>query len=195
MTPGFYAAHDHFPGSGRVAVTQVDLNSPPVGTIENMDQLVAALAAQAEALPDGQWVSGGGCDDTLLLAEQRHLTCADLDRASATHPIYISHTSGHLAVANSLALELAGVTRDTPDPPGGVVRKDPDTGEPDGVFEEKGLQRARDAGILTLRIITMTSQSAPWPRPADEASVERFARALLLGGSRWVSSCCSERQA
>ena len=43
MTPGFYAAHDHFPGSGRVAVTQVDLNSPPIGTIENMDQLVAAL--------------------------------------------------------------------------------------------------------------------------------------------------------
>ena len=214
MTPGFYAAHDHFPGSGRVAVTQVDLNSPPIGVIENMDQLVAALGARAEELPEGQWVSGRGYDDTLL-AEQRHPTREDLDRASTTHPIYISHTSGHLGVANSLALELAGVTRDTPDPPGGVVRRDPDTGEPDGVFEESGgmvsrlippptpeqtmeayrwavedyvedgvttaviagggrgslagLQRARDAGILTFRIITMMSRSAPGQPSAAEA--------------------------
>ncbi|MCH7749259.1 MAG: amidohydrolase [Acidobacteria bacterium] len=214
MTPGFYAAHDHFPGSGRVAVTQVDLNSPPIGAIENMDQLVAALGARAEELPEGQWVSGRGYDDTLL-AEQRHPTRKDLDKASTTHPIYISHTSGHLGVANSLALELAGVTRDTPDPPGGVVRRDPDTGEPDGVFEESGgmvsrlippptpeqtmeayrwavedyvedgvttaviagggrgslagLQRARDAGILTFRIITMMSRSAPGQPSAAEA--------------------------
>ncbi len=214
MTPGFYAAHDHFPGAGRVAVTQVDLNSPPIGAIENMDQLVAALRARAEGMPEGQWVSGRGYDDTLL-AEQRHPIREDLDKASTTHPIYISHTSGHLGVANSLALELAGVTRDTPDPPGGVVRKDPDTGEPDGVFEESGgmvsrlippptpeqtmeayrwavedyvedgvttaviagggrgslagLQRARDAGILMFRIITMMSRGGPGQPSAAEA--------------------------
>lgn len=213
MTPGFYAAHDHFPGSGRVAVTQVDLNSPPIGAIENMDELVAALRDRARDLPEGQWISGRGYDDTLL-AEQRHPTRADLDMASTTHPIYISHTSGHLGVANSLALELAGVTRNTPNPEGGVVRKDPDTGEPDGVFEEsggmvsrlvppptpeqtmesyrvavqdyvedgvttaviagggrgtlEGLQRARDAGILTLRIITMMSRGSPGQPTAAE---------------------------
>ncbi len=213
MTPGFYAAHDHFPGSGRVAVTQVDLNSPPIGAIENMDELVAALGDRARDLPEGQWISGRGYDDTLL-AEQRHPTRADLDRASTTHPIYISHTSGHLGVANSLALELAGVTRNTPNPEGGVVRKDPDTGEPDGVFEESGgmvsrlvppptpdqtmesyrvavqdyvedgvttaviagggrgtlagLQRARDAGILTFRIITMMSRGSPGQPTAAE---------------------------
>lgn len=213
MTPGFYAAHDHFPGSGRVAVTQVDLNSPPIGAIENMDELVAALGGRARDLPEGQWISGRGYDDTLL-AEQRHPTRADLDRASTTHPIYISHTSGHLGVANSLALELAGITRNTPNPEGGVVRKDPDTGEPDGVFEESGgmvsrlvppptpdqtmesyrvavqdyvedgvttaviagggrgtlagLQRARDAGILTFRIITMMSRGSPGQPTAAE---------------------------
>lgn len=213
MTPGFYAAHDHFPGSGRVAVTQVDLNSPPIGAIENMDELVAALGDRARDLPEGQWISGRGYDDTLLV-EQRHPTRADLDRASTTHPIYISHTSGHLGVANSLALELAGITRNTPNPEGGVVRKDPDTGEPDGVFEESGgmvsrlvppptpdqtmesyrvavqdyvedgvttaviagggrgtlagLQRARDAGILTFRIITMMSRASPGQPTAAE---------------------------
>ena len=214
MTPGFYAAHDHFPGSGRAAVTQIDLNSPPIGAIEDMDQLIAALGARAEELPEGQWISGRGYDDTLL-AEQRHPTRSDLDKASTTHPIYISHTSGHLGVANSLALELAGITRDTPNPPGGGVRKDPETGEPDGVFEESGgmvsrlippptseqtmeayrvavedyvedgvttaviagggrgslagLQRARDAGILTFRIITMMSRGAPGQPSAAEA--------------------------
>ena len=137
MTPGFYAAHDHLPGSGRVAVSSVDLNSPPIGVIETMDELVAALRDRASSTPVGEWVQGRGYDDTLL-AESRHPTREDLDRASTDHPIYISHTSGHLGVANSLALEMSGVTRDTPNPPGGVVQKDPETGEPNGVFEESG---------------------------------------------------------
>ena len=137
MVPGFYAAHDHFPLSGNGAVASVDLNSPPIGTIETMGQLVAALRDRAQATPVGQWVQGRGYDDTLL-AELRHPTREDLDTASTDHPIYISHTSGHLGVANTMALELAGVTAATPNPPGGVVQKDPDTGEPNGVFEESG---------------------------------------------------------
>ena len=214
MTPGLYAAHDHFPGSGRVAVSSVDLNSPPIGTIETMDQLVAGLKARADETPAGEWVQGRGYDDTLL-AEQRHPTRDDLDRASTDHPIYISHTSGHLGVANSRALELAGIDRNTPNPPGGVVQKDPATGEPNGVFEESGgmvsrlippstqeeqleafrwavedyvedgvttaviagggrgslvgLQRARDEGILTFRIITMMSRGNPGQPSAAEA--------------------------
>ena len=214
MVPGFYAAHDHFPGSGRVAVSSVDLNSPPIGAIESMDQLVDALRARAEATPVGEWVQGRGYDDTLL-TELRHPTRDDLDRASSEHPIYISHTSGHLGVANTLALELAGITRDTPNPPGGVVQKDARTGEPNGVFEESGgmvsrlipppsaeetleafevavadyvedgvttaviagggrqslvnLQRARTAGLLTLRIVTMMSRGEPGQPSAAEA--------------------------
>ena len=135
LLPGFYAAHDHFPGSGRVALFNVDLNSPPIGVIETMDELVEALAAKAADMPNGDWVRGRGYDDTLI-EEKRHPTRADLDRASTDHPIFITHISGHLGVANSLALEMAGITRDTPEPPGGVIRKDPETGEPNGVFEE-----------------------------------------------------------
>jgi predicted amidohydrolase YtcJ len=137
LTPGFYAAHDHFPGSGMVAVTMVDLNSPPIGKTTTMQELVAALTARAAETPKGQWVVGRGYDDTLL-KEMRHPTRADLDRASAEHPIWITHISGHLGVANSRALEIANVTRATPSPEGGVIRKDPKTGEPDGVFEEVG---------------------------------------------------------
>ena len=137
MLPGFYAARDYFPASGRVALSSVDLNSPPIGTVETMNELVASLRARAMDTPVGEWIQGGGYDDTLL-AEQRHPTRDDLDAVSTDHQIYVRHTSGHLSVANSLALELAGVTRATPDPPGGVIQKDPDTGEPNGVFEESG---------------------------------------------------------
>lgn len=136
LLPGFYAAHDHLPGSGRVALFDVDLNSPPIGPIETMDQLVAALKQRASQTPKGKWITGRGYDDTLL-KEKRHPTRDDLDRASPDHPIWIVHTSGHLGVANSLALKIAKVTKDTPSPAGGVIRKDPATGEPNGVFEER----------------------------------------------------------
>ncbi len=205
LLPGFYAAHDHFPGSGIVALFSVDLNSPPIGEINTMDELVARLAARAGETPKGEWVRGRGYDDTLI-QEKRHPTRADLDRVSTVHPIYIGHISGHLGVANSVALEMAGITKETPEPPGGVIRKDPETGEPNGVFEEsmslvtrlipplgdddrldairwavndyveegvtttviahgsantlRDLQRARRAGLLSLRVISMGSRGS-----------------------------------
>ncbi len=137
LAPGFFAPHDHFPGSGTVAVHYVDANSPPIGEIETIDQLVEALAERAAAVPAGSWIVARGYDDTLL-EEHRHPTRYDLDRASTEHPIWVRHISGHLGVGNSLALEIAEVTRDTPQPNGGVIQMDPETGEPNGVFEESG---------------------------------------------------------
>src|SRR5690606_26628873 len=91
-----------------------------------------------------------GYDDTLL-REGRHPTRADLDRASTTHPIWITHVSGHLGVANSAALAVAGVTNETPQPSGGHIRIDPETGEPNGVFEESG-------GLITRHIPGFTQE-------------------------------------
>src|SRR5688572_33332436 len=87
IVPGLYAAHDHFPASGRVGLFTVDLNSPPIGAIKSMPQLIAALKLKAEQTPKGQWVSGRGYDDTLL-EEMRHPTREDLDQASTDHPIW-----------------------------------------------------------------------------------------------------------
>ncbi len=128
----------------------MDLNSPPIGGIETMDELVEALAAKAADMPKGAWVRGRGYDDTLI-KEKRHPTRADLDQASKDHPIFITHISGHLGVANSLALEMAGITRDTPEPPGGVIRKDPETGEPNGVFKESSSLVTRLAPPLSAK--------------------------------------------
>lgn len=134
MMPGLYDAHSHFPGSGIVALYRVDLNSPPMGTMENIGDIVKALKKESSQISPGKWIVGRGYDDTLL-EEKRHPSRYDLDKASTDHPIWIKHTSGHLGVANSRALEIAGVDKDTPKPEGGVIRKDSD-GKPTGIFEE-----------------------------------------------------------
>jgi predicted amidohydrolase YtcJ len=134
LLPGFIDAHAHFPGAGIFAVF-LDLNSPPIGDIERIDSIVERLRERAASTSKGDWVVGMGYDDTLL-AERRHPTRADLDRASTRHPIAIWHISGHLAVANSAALERVGIGAETPDAEGGRIRRDPQTGEPNGVLEE-----------------------------------------------------------
>lgn len=106
LIPGFIDAHGHFPGS-RLVTRAVDLNSPPIGKIENIDQVVSALREKVKGTLPGRWIYGIAYDDTLL-AENRHLTRHDLDRASTEHPILATHISGHLFVANSKALEVAG---------------------------------------------------------------------------------------
>lgn len=135
MLPGLYDAHSHFPTTGQLGTFQVDLQSPPVGPVGSIDDLIEVLKEKAEETPKGEWILGFGYDQTLL-AEERHPTRFDLDKVSTKHPIKITHTSGHLSVANSLALEKAGITKDTPDPDGGVIVKDSETGEPTGVLEE-----------------------------------------------------------
>jgi predicted amidohydrolase YtcJ len=140
LLPGFIDAHSHFPGAG-IFARYVDLNSPPIGTVREMSDLVDELRQKAASTAPGKWVVGMGYDDTLLV-EQRHPTRADLDRASSAHPITILHISGHLAVANSLALEELGIDASTPDPDGGRIRRDPRTGEPNGVLEETAAEAA-----------------------------------------------------
>ena len=142
MLPGFYDAHGHFPSSGISAVHYANCNSPPMGPVERIADIVELLRAKAGATPKDQWMVGRGYDDTLL-AEGRHPTRIDLDRATDEHPVCIHHVSGHLLAANSLALEAAGIDRDTTDPEGGVIRRNAKTGEPDGVLEETALRAVR----------------------------------------------------
>jgi predicted amidohydrolase YtcJ len=142
VVPGFIDAHGHFPGAGLYAVN-ADLNSPPIGDVRTFDDLLERVRAKAEEIPAGEWVMGWGYDDTLL-AEMRHPTRADLDRATTDHPVVCFHVSGHLVAVNTRALELLGIDRDTPDPEGGVIRRDPETGEPDGVLEENAMHGVAD---------------------------------------------------
>ncbi len=142
MLPGFVDGHSHFPASG-INKVMVDLNSPPIGTITKMEDLKAALSARAKTTKSGDWIQGLGYDDTLL-AEKRHPTLDDLDEVSTSHPIFLTHISGHLGTANSKALAIAGIDADTEAPVGGIIQIDPDTGLPNGVLEERAMELVQD---------------------------------------------------
>lgn len=148
LVPGFIDAHGHFGGVATYSAL-LDLSSPPVGNIENIDDIVAALQnwIRENNIPEGELVYGVGYDDSLL-AERRHPTRRDLDRASSAHPIVIRHVSGHLSSSNSLALANYNIGSSTENPPGGVVRRIAGTNDPDGVMEETAMGLLPGTGAL-----------------------------------------------
>lgn len=139
LLPGFIDAHGHFSSVARYA-DLLDLSSPPVGSVTEIDDIVRMLRLRIERqqIPAGELVYGFGYDDSLL-AEQRHPNRDDLDRASTDHPIIVRHVSGHLLAANSLALANANVSNVTANPDGGIIRRRADSDEPDGVMEETAM--------------------------------------------------------
>ena len=137
LIPGFNDAHVHIWKLGLLLTIQIDARGlPDIATI------VERFRARAAATPPGTWLSGRGYNEADL-AERRHLTRADLDAASAEHPIALTRTCGHMIVANSRALALAGITAATPNPPGGVIVRD-EQGEPTGLLQETA------AGLLNV---------------------------------------------
>lgn len=141
VTPGFNDAHLH---PGPVYDWQSPLGKVPCDPehVATINGLIEALRAKADITPPGQWVFGSRYQDTKL---SRHPTRFDLDRASTEHPIYLTHSSGHIAAVNSLALELARITKDTPDPRGGSFDRLED-GTPNGVLRESAKSIVRNAG-------------------------------------------------
>ncbi len=135
VLPGFIEPHNHMVGYG-TALIGVDARTPPNETIAD---IVARVRKAAVGLPPQRWILGRGYDDTGL-RDMRHPTRRDLDQASTEHPIVIWHNSGHLTVANSRALALAGITAATPDPPGGRIGRFEGSAEPDGVLYEAPAQ-------------------------------------------------------
>ena len=135
LIPGFVDSHGHIAATARF-IDFANVSAPPVGTVENIDDLVDQLAEHLTAAPPAgdEWLVGYGYDDSLI-AEQRHPNRDDLDKVSSTVPIFIAHVSGHLGVVNSAALALLDFNKDTPDPPGGVIQRRQD-GEANGILEE-----------------------------------------------------------
>ena len=144
MMPGFIDPHSHFPNAGNNDLFYVDLNSPPIGKINTLDELIAKLDKKAQYAEKDAWIKGFGYDDTLL-EEKRHPGKADLDRVKGNHPVYIEHISGHMGIANSKALAAADITGSTKALPGGEIILGPD-GEPTGLLKESAM------GLITGKI-------------------------------------------
>lgn len=135
LLPGFIDTHNHILMYGLMR-DMLNCSTPPNKTIENIKKLIAERAKKE---PSGAWILGFGYDDTLLV-EKRHPTRFDLDSVSPNHPVMISHTSGHIAVVNSVALELAGLDDDTKDPESGGYYGRNSMGELNGVLYEAAAQ-------------------------------------------------------
>src|SRR5437870_718946 len=129
VLPGFNDAHVHFM-SGGFQLSSVDLRD--ANTPQEFAERIRDFAAK---LAEGRWITGGDWDHERW-PEARLPTKELIDRFTPNTPVFVNRLDGHMALANSLALKIAGVTKHTLDPPGGGIVRDPKTGEPTGILKD-----------------------------------------------------------
>jgi predicted amidohydrolase YtcJ len=128
VLPGFNDAHVHFVNGG------LQLESVQLNDATSKEEFVRRIAEQAKRTPKGEWIQGGDWDETKwspLSLPTKEL----IDAVTPDNPVFVSRYDGHSALANSAALRLAGITSQTPDPPGGVIVRDT-RGNPSGDLKD-----------------------------------------------------------
>ena len=156
VIPGLIDAHMHFFGMGIRMIRRVDLSDT-----RSVREALEKVKQKVAETRKGEWVLGGGWDESKWI-ERRYLTKYDLDPFSEDNPVLLSRVCGHLVTLNSKALEIANITEDTPNPPGGQIDKG-EVGEPTGVL--------RDAGQLVWPLV---------PPPTEETALEGLRMACDL---------------
>lgn len=135
VLPGLIDVHTHaMEWTKSILRDEIDAGYPRVHAIFDITHEVKLRAAK---LKPGEWIIGSTWDDSKL-AEHRYITRQDIDPAAPQNPVYLVHVSGHLSAANSAALKLAQITRDTRDPEGGVIERD-QNGEPTGILKDTAM--------------------------------------------------------
>lgn len=161
LLPGFIDAHTHF------LMGSESLERVRLGGVTTMAEMQRRVAEKAALVAPGAWVVGRGWDDTKRTDVVTLPTKEELDAVAPDRPVYLGRADGHVGWANSLALRLAGIDRDTPDPYGGRIVRD-ERGEPTGILQET-------AKKLVERLL---------PAP-DHASRERALRRGLAEAARY----------
>ena len=164
VTPGLLDAHAHFSGGGADRLFVIDLSYP---NVERIADVAAAIRAKVATSAKGAWIQGRGWDEGKLV-ERRVLTARDIDAVSPDNPVVLTQTTGHYVVANSAALRLAGVTKETRDPPGGTIDRNAD-GTPTGLLRE-------GAAGLVRRLVPSRSAAE------TEAGIRDFVKAFNAEG-------------
>ena len=156
VVPGFIDTHNH--GEGETLLYEVLVGNPYEVEFVSIDSIVEKLRVRAQATPPGKWVDGYFHDDTKL-KDKRLLTAQDLDRVSTEHPVCVHHRGGHTGFYNSKAFQMAGITRNTPNPYGGTYDKN-------GKGELNG--RVTD---LAMRAIDKAGESVTYPAAVQQKRV------------------------
>lgn len=134
LMPGFIDALGHYSMTLKQAGYE-NLSSPPIGKMKSITGIIARLKFKQS---HKDWIIGVGYDNSLL-RDKRHLNRKDLDKISTTKPVYVKHASGHIAVCNTVCLRLAGIDENTVDPEGGVIQRDKNSGQANGILEERAM--------------------------------------------------------
>jgi hypothetical protein len=164
VTPGFNDSHVHFLDGG-MGLASVQLRY--ARTPEEFRDRIRDFAAK---LPKGRWVLNGNWDHENW-APPALPTRRLIDAVTPDNPVFINRLDGHMCLANSLALKLAGVTRETPDPPGGTIVRDAN-GEPTGVLKDAAMN-------YVTKVI---------PNPSEEVMAEAIRAALAYAAENGVTS-------
>jgi len=142
MLPAFLDGHGHFYSVGFTAAI-ANILPPPDGPAQDVSSIVTTVKKWADS-EDGKlivkkfgWIIGNGYDDSQL-KEKDHPKAADLDKVSTEIPVLVIHQSGHLAVINTKAMQMLGLSKSSKNPPGGTFRRNSD-GSPNGVLEENAM--------------------------------------------------------
>jgi predicted amidohydrolase YtcJ len=165
VTPGLIDSHVHFSEADQLFT--VDLSDTAV---KSMNDVLSRVAAQVAKLKPGEWVRGRGWDEGKL-AERRYITAADLDGVAPNNPVWLTHTTGHYGVANSYAMKLAEVRKETKDPPAGTIDRDAQ-GNPSGVMKETAM------GLVTPLVPPLSRDQQ---KQGIRKIVEDFAREGMTG--------------
>jgi predicted amidohydrolase YtcJ len=171
LIPGFFDSHSHLSSVGMKLAT-VNLDAEPAGIVTSIDDIVEHLKNRLENQPPaaGEWLIGMGYDNGML-AEKRQPNREDLDRVSREIPIIIIHFSMHMAVLNSKALELEGISADTENPPGGHIHRQPGSRKPNGLLEETAMR-----GPLLKILTALGDGSSEGGKTFIERGLEVYAR-------------------
>ncbi len=131
LIPGFNDAHCHILAFAS-NILSVDCSPSSVTSIADIK---ARIQAQAQKLPNGSWIRATGYNE-FYLAEKRYPNRWDLDEAAPNHPVKLLHRSRHACILSSMALSLVGISTESPEPPGGMIDRDLNSGEPNGILFE-----------------------------------------------------------
>jgi len=128
--PGFNDAHVHF-SDGGFYLLGIELRNA-----RDEADFARKINDYVATVPKGEWILGGNWDHEAW-PSKKHPTRGFIDDVTRDHPVFVQRLDGHIALANSLALKLAGITKDTPNPQGGEIAKDSQTGEPTGILKDE----------------------------------------------------------
>lgn len=136
IMPSFIDPHSHFSAFAK------SLGLIQLGSISTIDELMEKMKENKRErnLSKEEWIVGFGYDNNNF-PNKEHLTKNTLDKISKTHPVMITHASGHIGVVNSLGLKKLGITKETPDPEGGVIGRVQGSTEPNGYLEENAFMK------------------------------------------------------